>query len=134
LGLVAGNRITYALGAGGFDTVASEAGKAFSGKVLALQDMSVRSAGHPGGVSGVGTTSGAAAALVISMAAAGFDIVKPGLVIWLLMAALIGTMIESLLRSGAGLGSGQAANLVNTAVGGSISVLLVAHIGGDRYA
>jgi uncharacterized protein (TIGR00297 family) len=108
-----------------FDTVASEMGKAFAGKTLTLHDMKIRPAGTAGGISLVGTLSGGAATLVVSFVALGFGLLRPGMVVWVLAAAMAGTAIESLLRSGAGVRSTHAANIVNTAAGGAISVLLV---------
>lgn len=108
-----------------FDTVASEMGKAFSARSLTLHDMKIGPAGTAGGVSLVGTVSGGAAALVISFLALGFELLRPGMVIWVFAGALAGTAIESLLKSGIGMKSTHAANIVNTAAGGAISVLLV---------
>ena len=106
-----------------FDTVASETGKAFSSGALTLHDMKVRPAGSPGAVSIVGTVCGAAAASVLALVASLFGLIRPGMLFWVLMAALAGTMIESLLKSGLGLRSTQAANIINTTVGGSIAVV-----------
>lgn len=108
-----------------FDTVASETGKAFSSEALTLHDMKVKPPGSPGGVSVAGTMCGAAAAFAVSLVALAFGLLRPGVMIWVLMAALVGTMIESLLKSGFGLRSTQAANIINTAAGGFIAVLTV---------
>jgi uncharacterized protein (TIGR00297 family) len=106
-----------------FDTVASEAGKALSSRALTLHDMKVREAGSSGGVSLAGTLCGAAAASVLALVALAFGLVGPGILIWILMGSLAGTMIESLLKSGFGLRSTQAANIINTAAGGFVAVV-----------
>jgi uncharacterized protein (TIGR00297 family) len=111
-----------------FDTVASEVGKALSGSAVTLHDMKIRKAGARGGVSLTGTASGAAAGLIICLLAAALELITFDMLIWVLIGALIGTMIESLLKSGTGLRSAQAANIVNTAVGGLVSALLVSAV------
>jgi uncharacterized protein (TIGR00297 family) len=110
-----------------FDTVASEVGKAFSSEGVTLHDLKMKPAGSPGGVSVPGTLSGAAAALGVCLVALVFDLVGAEMLIWILMAAFVGTMIESLLKSGCGLRATQTANVINTAAGGSLAVFM-AHV------
>jgi len=120
---VLGVFFTAGLATAAFDTVATEMGKAYSSKCFTLQDMKVKEAGAPGGISAVGTISGAIAALAVSLIAFGFHIVGGGMLAYIVVSALLASAAESLLKSVVGLRSTHVANVTNTLLGGLISVL-----------
>jgi uncharacterized protein (TIGR00297 family) len=114
---------TAALATAAFDSVASGLGKAFSRKSLTLHDLKVREAGVPGGISAVGTISGAAAAAALALVAFGFDLVSAGMMGYIVLAGVLATAAKSLLKSAAGLRAPQVANIVNTLLGGLLAAL-----------
>lgn len=117
-----------AIAAATSDTVSSEVGKAFSRSVLTLHNLKVKEAGVPGGVSAVGTVWGAIASAGICLIGLAFGLIDVMGVGWILIAALVASLLESLLKSGFGLRSGHAANLLNTFVGGLIGALIVGSV------
>ena len=120
---VVGIFFTASLATAAFDTVATEMGKAYSSKCFTLQDLKIREAGAAGGISAVGTISGVIAALVVGLVASAFHIVDGGILIYIVVAALLASAAESLLKSLAGLRSTHVANVTNTLLGGLIAVL-----------
>ncbi len=114
---------TASVATAAFDTVASEMGKALAGKTLTLHDMKVREAGVPGGISLGGTISGVVAAAAVSLVAFRFHFVDPGMTAYVVLAALLAMVAESLLKSALGLRSTHVANLTNTLLGGLIATL-----------
>ncbi|MFH1220476.1 MAG: DUF92 domain-containing protein [Candidatus Eisenbacteria bacterium] len=116
---------TAALATAAFDTVASEVGKALSRKSLTLHDLKVREAGAPGGISVVGTISGAIAATALALIAFGFHLVSAGMIGYIVLAGALATAAESLFKSAAGLRATQVANLVNTLLGGLLAALFL---------
>jgi len=120
---VLGVFVTASLATAAFDTVATEMGKAYSSKCFTLQDLKVREAGAPGGISAIGTVSGAAAALAVALVAFAFHIVGGGMLAYIVIAGLFASAAESLLKSMVGLRSTHVANVTNTLLGGLIAVL-----------
>ncbi|MFZ1947942.1 MAG: DUF92 domain-containing protein [bacterium] len=106
-----------------FNTVSSEMGKTYAERCFTLQDLKVKPAGTPGGVSAIGTLSGVAASLAVAMIGFGFGLVSGGMVAYVVLAALLATAAESLLKSAAGMRSTHLANLTNTLLGGLIAAL-----------
>lgn len=121
---VLGVFFTASLATAAFDTVATEMGKAYSSRCFTLQDLKMKDAGAPGGISAVGTVSGALAALAVSLIAFRFDIVGGGMLIYIVVSALLASAAESLLKSVVGLRSTHVANVTNTLLGGLVAVLL----------
>lgn len=120
---VLGVFFTASLATAAFDTVATEMGKAYASKCFSLQDLKIKDAGAPGGISAIGTVSGAVAALAVALIALGFDIVGSGILVYVVVSALLASAAESLLKSVAGLRSTHVANVTNTLLGGLIAVL-----------
>ena len=114
---------TASVATAAFDTVASEMGKAFGGRALTLRNMKLKEAGVPGGITLVGTLSGALAAVAIALVALAFDLVSPWLVGYVVLSAFLASAAESLLKSAIGLSSTHAANVVNTLLGGLFGAL-----------
>jgi uncharacterized protein (TIGR00297 family) len=106
---VVGVFFTAALATAAFDTVATEMGKAYSSRCFTLQNFKIKDAGSPGGISAVGTVSGTLAAL--------------GVVVYIVVAALLASAAESVLKSAAGLRSSHFANVTNALLGGLVAVL-----------
>lgn len=109
-----------------FDTVASEVGKYVGGPTVSLVSTRVSQAGERGGMSLFGTGSGAIAALSLSLAAWGLQLIEAPLIPVLLLAAFLGTLLESFLGgffSRKGEVSGEFLNLFNTALGGLFGFL-----------
>jgi uncharacterized protein (TIGR00297 family) len=106
-----------------FDTVSSEIGKAYAQRCFTIQDLKVKPAGTPGGVSAVGTIAGVVASLVVAMIGFGFGVVDGGMVVYVVVAAVLATAAESLLKSAARLRSAHLANLINTLLGGLVAAL-----------
>ena len=118
------------IGAAACDTVASEVGKAFTTRCLTLPAFRIRPAGAPGGISIVGTAWGMAAALAVGLVAAGFELVEMTTLGYIVLAAVVATLVEGMLRSGLALRSTHAANLITTLLGGVIAVVMVHRIQG----
>ena len=114
---------TAALATAAFDSVASGFGKAFSRTSLTLHDLKVREAGVPGGISAVGTISGAVASAALALLAFGFHLVSGGMIGYIVLAGVLATAAKSLLKSAAGLRAPQVANIVNTLLGGLLAAL-----------
>jgi uncharacterized protein (TIGR00297 family) len=114
---------TASVATAAFDTVASEMGKTFGGRALTLQDMKVKEPGVPGGITVVGTVSGAVAAAAIALVALGFGLISPWLVGYVVVSAFLAAAAESLLKSAVGLRSAHAANVINTLLGGLFGAL-----------
>jgi len=106
-----------------FDTVSSEIGKAYAQRCFTIQDLKVKPAGTPGGVSAVGTFAGMVASLVVAVIGFRFGVVDGGMVVYVMVAAVLATAAESLLKSAAGLRSAHLANLINTLLGGLVAAL-----------
>jgi len=105
------------------DTASSEMGKAFGTRVLTLHNMKAGEPGVPGGISLVGTASGAGAAVVIALVALGFGLVAPGFAGYVVLSALLASAAESLLKSTVGFSSTHLANVINTLLGGLFGAL-----------
>ena len=120
---VLGVFFTAALATAAFDSVASGFGKAFSRTSLTLHDLKVREAGVPGGISAVGTISGAVASAALALLAFGFHLVSGGMIGYIVLAGVLATAAKSLLKSAAGFRAPQVANIVNTLLGGLLAAL-----------
>ena len=120
---VLGMFFTASIATAAFDTVASEMGKTYGGRVLTLHDMKTREPGAPGGITAVGTVSGGIAAAVIALLALGFGLVGVGMVGYVVVSACLGAAAESLLKSAVGLTSTHVANVINTLLGGLFGAL-----------
>jgi uncharacterized protein (TIGR00297 family) len=120
---VVGVFFTAALATAAFDTVATEMGKAYSSRCFTLQNFKIKDAGSPGGISAVGTVSGTLAALGVALIAFGFDIAGGGMLVYIVVAALLASAAESVLKSAAGLRSSHFANVTNALLGGLVAVL-----------
>jgi uncharacterized protein (TIGR00297 family) len=114
---------TAAIATATFDVVATEIGKAFSATCVTLRNLKTCEAGAPGGISVIGTASGAAAALVVSLVANGFQLIGGTLVVFIVISALLASASESLLKSAVGVRSTHAANVTNSLLGGLIAAL-----------
>ncbi len=108
-----------------FDTVGSEIGKAFLGKTLVAGKMKVAEAGAQGGISLMGTACGALSSLMVCMIAYGFSLIEGREIYVVIVASFLGMLVESLLKSGVALRSRHLANVINTAVGGGLAVLMI---------
>jgi uncharacterized membrane protein len=98
---------------------------------LALRAFDIRgmAAAVSGGFSAAGTLGGAAVSAYVCIVALCFDLIEAPMVIYVVLAGLIATAVEALLKSGLGLRSAQAANLINTLAGGGLTLLPLARSG-----
>ncbi len=107
------------------DTLGSEVGPLGRSEPFLITRLGRVPAGTPGAVSLLGTAAGAAAALVIGVAAAVLSLIPPVGVAIVVGAALFGTFLESLLAATLevrGLIDSETVNFVNT-VAGSLAAL-----------
>ena len=92
--------VVTALTAGAADTVASEIGKAWGGRTLLITNLHHSVApGTPGGVSLEGTGAGLAWAFVMSVTAAALGLMPFGSMWMVVLAAAIGSIVESALAA-----------------------------------
>lgn len=116
------------------DTVGTEVGQAIASPTVLLPDFRRVPPGTDGAVSVAGTLAGLGAATLLSGAALAMALVGPGGAAAAVLAALLGTVLESLLgRSGAPwrVSSGHVLNFYNTLAGALVGLLL-ARPGGLR--
>ena len=85
------------LAAAAADTVATEVGPLFRGRVLLLVNGRPTPPGTSGGVSVAGTLAGVAAAAVVAVLAAVLGTVRGNQVLWIIVAAATGSAVDSLL-------------------------------------
>jgi len=109
-----------ALATAACDTLGSEVGPLGRRDPFLLTRLGRVPAGTPGAVSLLGTAAGAAGALLVGAFAAVLGLVPPAAVPIILLAALVGTLFESLLGATLepeGLIGSETINFVNTLVG-----------------
>ncbi len=115
------------------DTVGTEIGQAFSSPTVLLPDFRRVPPGTDGAVSVAGTAAGiAAAAFLAWVGVAAFVLAGAAAACAVVLAALLGTVLESLLgRSGAPwrVSSGHVLNFVNTLAGAAAAPPLAALLG-----
>lgn len=114
---------TAAIATATFDVVATEIGKGYSATCVTLRDLKRCAAGAPGGISAIGTASGAVAALLVALVANGFGLVGGTMVVFIVVSALLASASESLLKSAVGVRSTHVANVTNSLLGGLIAAL-----------
>jgi uncharacterized protein (TIGR00297 family) len=103
------------------DTLGSEVGPLGKGSPFLITRLSRVPAGTPGAVSLLGTVAGVAGACVIGLAAATLGLIPGWTVPVVALAALLGTLLESLLGATLeplGMVGSETINFVNTAAGG----------------
>ena len=108
------------------DTSATELGGLWGRRCVLLRSLRPVPAGTPGAVSLEGTAGGFAAALVLASISAGLDLISLSLVIPVAAAALVASLLESLLASALPATFAykhESQNIFNTAVGGLITVM-----------
>lgn len=91
--------LVTALVAGASDTVASEIGKAWGGRTVLVTNLHSVTPGTPGAVSLEGTGAGLAWAFVMSATAAALALLPFGILWIVMLAATIGSIVESALAA-----------------------------------
>jgi uncharacterized protein (TIGR00297 family) len=117
-----------ALAAGGSDTVASEIGKAWGRRTVLVPTLAPVPPGTSGAISAEGTAAGLIAALALAALASAFGIIPFTAVPAIVVAATIGSFVESVLGAtleGPGIVNNDVLNFVNTAVAAGVAVALV---------
>jgi uncharacterized protein (TIGR00297 family) len=117
-----------ALAAGGSDTVASEIGKAWGRRTVLLTSLAAVPPGTSGAISAEGTAAGLIAALALSALASTLGIVSFSTVPVIVVAATVGSLLESVLGAtleGPGIVNNDVLNFVNTAIAAGVAVALV---------
>lgn len=115
------------------DTVGTEVGQAFSSPTVLLPDFRRVPPGTDGAVSVAGTAAGLAAAALLGWAGVAVFVLTTAGAVAVVLAALGGTILESLLgRAGAPwrVSSGHVLNFVNTLAGAAAAPPLLALLGG----
>jgi uncharacterized protein (TIGR00297 family) len=115
------------------DTVGTEVGQAFVSPTVLLPDFRGVPPGTDGAVSVAGTLAGLAAAALLAAAGVVAWVLTPGGAAVVVIAALCGTVLESLLgRAGAPwrVSNGHVLNFVNTLAGAAVAASLAALLGG----
>jgi uncharacterized protein (TIGR00297 family) len=121
--------LATALTAGGSDTVASEAGKAWGHATFLITTFRRVKPGTPGAMSLEGTVAGLIAAVVMAAIAARLDLISGGMIPVVVIAATLGALVESALGAtleGPGILNNDVLNFINTAVAVAAAVALVA--------
>lgn len=120
--------LVTALIAAASDTVASEIGKAWGGRTLLVSTMKPVAPGTPGAISLEGTAAGLAAAFVMALIAWTLGLVS-GSVLWIVvLAATIGSIVESALAAtleARHVLNSHLLNFINTLVAVSVALLLL---------
>jgi uncharacterized protein (TIGR00297 family) len=114
------------------DTVGTEVGQAFASPTVLLPDFRRVPPGTDGAVSVAGTAAGLAAAALLAWAGVAGLLLGPAGAFAVVLAAVLGTVLESLLgRSGAPwrVSNGHVLNFVNTLVGAAAAPPLAALLG-----
>jgi uncharacterized protein (TIGR00297 family) len=91
--------LVTALTAGATDTVASEIGKAWSGRTVLLTTLHPVAPGTPGAISLEGTGAGLAWAFLMTVTAAATGLLPFGLLWIVMLSATIGSLVESALAA-----------------------------------
>ena len=108
------------------DTSSTELGSLWGKRTVTLRNLRRTAPGTSGAVSLEGTAAGLVAALILVSTACALKLVPPSLVIPLACAALAGSLVESLLGGtvpAAFALKHEVLNLVDTAIGGGLSML-----------
>jgi uncharacterized protein (TIGR00297 family) len=117
-----------ALAAGGSDTVASEIGKAWGRRTVLVPTLAPVPPGTSGAISAEGTAAGLIAALALAALASTLGIISFTAVPAVVVAATIGSFVESILGAtleGPGIVNNDVLNFVNTAIAAGVAVALV---------
>ncbi len=117
-----------ALAAGGSDTVASELGKAWGRRTVLLTSLAPVPPGTSGAISAEGTAAGVIAALALAALASALGIVPFSTVPIIVVAATVGSLVESVLGAtleGPGIVNNDVLNFVNTATAAGVAVALI---------
>lgn len=126
-GLLAGCAAFAVLAAAAADTVSSEIGQAYGGTPRMLTTGRPAAPGTNGAVSGVGTTSGFAAAIFIGGLAAALGALPPPAAAAASLAAVLGMFLDSFLGATLerrGLLNNDAVNLLSTLAAAALAVAL----------
>jgi uncharacterized protein (TIGR00297 family) len=116
-----------ALAAAGSDTIASEIGKAWGRRTWSITSLGQVPPGTSGAMSVEGTVAGAVGALGLAMAAAVLDLTPGRAVVFIAIAASIGSLLESWLGAtleGPGILNNDMLNFINTATAGVVAILI----------
>ena len=114
-----------ALTAGASDTIASEIGKAWGRRTWSLLPLRPVPPGTSGAMSLEGTAAGLVGAAALAALALALGILPRHAMIPLIVAATVGSLVESLLAAtfeGPGILNNDALNLINTAVAAFVAV------------
>jgi uncharacterized protein (TIGR00297 family) len=117
-----------ALAAGGSDTVASEIGKAWGRRTVLVPTLAPVPPGTSGAISAEGTAAGLLAALALAALASALGITSFTTVPAIVVAATIGSLLESVLGAtleAPGIVNNDVLNFVNTATAAGVAVTLV---------
>ncbi|MDQ7087364.1 MAG: DUF92 domain-containing protein [Acidobacteriota bacterium] len=110
------------------DTLGSEIGQAYGRRTYLVTTFRPVPRGTDGAVSLEGTLAGVAGSLVVALLGWGMGLISPAAVAWVVLAAWIGTTLESylgaLLERRARIDN-EAQNFLNTLVGGVVAMALV---------
>jgi len=109
------------------DTVASECGEALSRRAYLITTMRPVAAGTNGGVSALGTVAGVAAAAMVGAVAGASHVVPPSALPLVVVAAVMGTVVDSLLGATLeerGAIGNSGVNFASTIAAGMIALLL----------
>jgi uncharacterized protein (TIGR00297 family) len=116
-----------ALAAAGSDTIASEIGKAWGRRTWSITSLTQVPPGTSGAMSVEGTIAGAIGALGLAMAAVVLDLTPARTVVFIAIAASIGSLLESWLGAtleGPGILNNDMLNFINTATAGVVAILI----------
>jgi uncharacterized protein (TIGR00297 family) len=103
-----------------FDTVSSEVGQAYGGRPVLITTLRRVPPGTEGAISWLGTAAGAAAALLVGCVASALGILSSGLLGIVVVAAFLGSTVDSVLGATLerrGLMDNETVNFSNTLVG-----------------
>ena len=117
-----------ALAAGGSDTVASEIGKAWGRRTVLVSTLAPVPPGTSGAISAEGTAAGLLAALALAALASALGITSFTTVPTIVVAATIGSLLESVLGAtleAPGIVNNDVLNFLNTATAAGVAVTLV---------
>ncbi len=116
-----------ALAAGGSDTMASEVGKAWSGRVFLFPTFRRVAPGTPGGISLLGTAAGIVGALVLGAIGTITGLIPVGALVPVVAGATAGAFAESALAAaleGPGVLNNDVLNFLNTGIAAAVAILL----------
>ena len=116
------------------DTVSSEVGKAFGGRVRRLPDLAPVPAGTSGGVSAAGSLAGLSGSLAIAAVAAAAGLIPPRWFLPVAAAGFTAALLEGLLAplEAAGVLDNDSVNALSVSGGGLLAAFAVALVAGGR--